>query len=157
MRLTLPGSNTKVCAVKGGSPAISSLVVEILILILTAILVPLVIMWVIGVWQTTEESFSLTPTLHVAQNSTGNPILVLHITNNGKDSDVIIRIAIKAGNGYYINTTMISIPGGFTGSVIVGGWEISGNPQALKPGETYRVYIYTKVHGMLLYDVVAST
>ncbi len=139
------------------SPAISSLAIEILILILTAILVPLVIMWVVGVWQTTEESFSLTPTLHVTQNSTSKPILVLHITNKGKDSDVIIRITIKAGNGYYINTTTISIPGGFTGSVTIGGWKISGNPQALKPGETYRVYIYTREHGMLLYDVVAST
>ncbi len=142
---------------KGGSPAISSLVIEILILILTAILVPLVIMWVVGVWQTTEESFSLTPTLYVTRNSTGNPILVLHITNEGKDSDVIIRVAIKAGNGYYINTTTIRIPRGFTGSVTIEGWKISGDPQALKPGEIYRVYIYTKVHGMLFYDVVAST
>ncbi len=142
---------------RGGNPAISSLAIEIIILILTAILVPLVIMWVVGVWQTTEKSFSLKPTLHVAQNSASKPILVLHITNEGEDSDAIIRIAIKAGNGYYINTTTIRIPGGFTGSITIGGWKISGDPQALKPGETYRVYIYTKVHGMLFYDVVAST
>lgn len=140
-----------------GSPATSSLVVEVLILILTVILVPLVVMWVVGLWQTTEESFSLTPTLRITQNSAGNPILVLHITNKGEDSDVIIRIAIKAGNGYYINTSMINIPGGFTGSVTIRGWEINGNPQTLRLGETYRVYIYTKVHGMLFYDVVVST
>jgi len=143
--------------VRGGRPAISSLVVEVLILVLTAILIPLVVVWVIGLWQTTEESFSLAPTLRVAQNHTGSPVLVLHITNKGEDSDVIVRIAIKAGDGYYINTSTINIPGGFTGSVTVGGWEISGNPQTLSPGKTYRVYIYTKVHGMLFYDIVAST
>ena len=142
---------------KRWNPAISSLVIEILILILTVILVPLVILWAVNLWQTTEESFSLAPTLKVTQNSTNTPVLVLHITNKGKDPDVIIRIAIKAGNGYYINTTSIDIPGGFTGSIIINGWETSGNPQILKPGETYRVYIYTKVHGMLFYDVVSST
>lgn len=137
--------------------AISSLVIEILILALTAILIPLVIMWVVGLWQTTGGSFSMTPVVRVTQNSTGRPILELHIINKGGNADVIVRVAIKAGNGYYINTTVIKIPESFAGSIIISSWEEAGKPQALRPGQTCRVYIYTKVHGMLFYDVVVST
>ncbi len=135
--------------------AISSLVIEVLILILTVILVPLVIMWVVGLWQTTEESFSITPEIRVAQNA-NTPVLKLYITNRGEKEDVIVRVAIRAGDGYYINTTTINIPEGFSGSIIINGWERTGKPRALKPGETCRVYIYTRVHGMLLYDVTVS-
>jgi len=137
--------------------AISSLVIEVLILVLTAILIPLVIVWVVGLWHTTEQSFSVIPIVRITQNSTGKPVLDLRINNNGNNPDTIVRVAIRVGNGYYINATAITIPGGFTGSIMINSWEIVGKPQALKPGEKCRVYIYTKVHGMLFYDVVVST
>ncbi len=136
--------------------AISSLIVEVLILILTVILIPLVIMWAMGLWQTTGKPFTVNPIVRVTRNSAGSPVLELHITNKGGEDDIIIRVAIKAGDGFYINTTSFSIPKGFAGTITIKNWERVGKPQALKPGQACRVYIYTRAHGMLFYDVVVS-
>ncbi len=139
--------------------AISSLIVEVLILILIVILIPLVIMWAMGLWQATGKPFSVTPIVRVTRNSAGsagNPVLELRITNKGGEDDVIIRVAIKAGDGFYINTTSFNIPKGFAGTITIKNWGRVGKPQALKPGQTCRVYIYTRAHGMLFYDVVVS-
>jgi len=144
--------NIKLCR------GISAMIIEVLIIALTLIMVSLAVSWIMGLWHTTEETFMIRPMIQISYGSlSSKPVLKLYITNKGQRGDEILRVEIKAGSGYYVNTTTFNIPAGFSGPILIDKWSIAGSPKSLEPGDRCRIYIYTKEHGMLFYDIVVTS
>ena len=137
---------------------ISTILVEVLIISLTLIMVSLAVTWILGLWHSTQETFMIKPMVRISFGSLNStPVLQLYVTNNGEKSDIILKVMIKAGEGYYINSTQIKIPAGFSGRIVISKWVPYDNPKKLVPGDMCRVYIYTANHGMLFYDLIVSS
>lgn len=128
-----------------------------ILIAMTLILTLAVTTWLFSIWSSYQETFIIKPIIYVRQEALSTePVLELYITNEGAKAEKILRIEIKAGDGFYVNKTVIDIEAGFKGSVKVEEWEKEGNPSQIIKGMTYRVYIYTETHGLIFLDVVAE-
>ena len=111
-----------------------------------------------GIWTSTQESFLLKPYLHVTYSGLSNePILKLYVTNKGHKTDKILRVEIRTSGGTYYNDDEIEIEAGFSGLITISDWNTSGSPDPISPGNKYRIYIFTSEHGMLFYDIYATS
>ncbi|MCE4620238.1 MAG: hypothetical protein F7C33_04360 [Desulfurococcales archaeon] len=139
------------------SPAIS----EFILAVITVSLAILATSYFIGVWNQQQEKFSVVPIVNIRStlNSTSTqPVLVLHIKNEGARAVHIIRVEIRVGTGAWVNTSNWTIKPGESVDLTISSWEWWGNdsPPDLNPGDKCRVVIITEKIGSLFYDVTVS-
>ena len=136
---------------------ISALIAEVLIMAISLAVIGVAVSWVLGLWNTTQETFMINPVIRISYGSLSpEPVLKLHIVNKGSHGDTIIRVEVKIGNGYYINESTFDIPAGFSGDIIINKWSKNGSPKQPEPGDRCRIYVYTRDHGMMFYDLLVT-
>lgn len=137
-------------------------VISVVILIAVTIVISLLVAnYLFGIWNVEQEQFSITPVLYAqtSGSSTGGPILNLYIKNAGGKQVTIYKIEIRSDIGSWYNTSVYVIPANSALNVTIDTWKWSGQtstPPPLKPGDRYRIIVYTENMGILFYDVVFS-
>ncbi len=119
--------------------------------------------WLMGVWVTEQQEFTVRPILKVIgaktglqQGAGGTPVLVLYIENKGTASIKILRVEIRGSEGYYYNDLNQTVAAGSELTITIDSWLTSGSPPPIIKGHMYRVLIYTDKLSTIFYDVVAS-
>ena len=136
--------------------AISTMWIIMILIAVTLVITIAVTTWLFSLWSSYQETFIVKPVVYVRQQALSTiPVLELYINNEGAKAEKILKIEIKATNGYYINETIMTIPAGFKGYIRIKEWTTIGNPEII-PGNIYRVYIYTESHGLMFLDILAE-
>ena len=138
-------------------------IVQVILIAVTLTVTIVAISWILGVWHVEQEQFSVVPMLYMRSDAGGagttQPVLELHIRNEGSKAAKIIRIEVRTDNGYWFNNSVIIVPGGSTIDVVIDRWSWvgEGEPPVLVPGGKYRIVIYTEQWGQIFYDVTVSS
>ena len=142
---------------RGISPAISELILAVIAISLAIISAS----YILGIWNQQQEEFTVTPMLSIrssVNSAQTQPILLLHVKNDGTKVVKIVKVEVRVGNGAWVNSQGWTIRPGESVDIRISSWTWvgSGNPPSLNPGDKCRVVVITERIGSLFYDITVS-
>ena len=147
---------------------LARLIVIVLLVAISIAFIYVLINWIRSQTSALEETWQIIPMVYVSygtastNKTTGEPVLVLIIVNQGFGTGKIVRVELWIGDSAYIYkpSTPILIKPKTVEKIVIPppgeSWEILGSPPPIVPGTHCRVKIYLASGAIVIYDVVAE-